>query len=375
MGGATRRAVPARAKADVEKKPAAPARGRRSVAAKTPARAAKAKVTVKVVEEEEEEKKTPSPRRRAATTPKAVSVRKSTRKVKKEEVHKMVIQEEEEEFPNLQLTPSPPPPPLRSKELEDKKIRSEVKVVLKRIQKSPIKKPSAAEVREALEAVRDSPKRVELVIDDLLGKAEAKTPSSPLPGTARTTRSVKKASFTKVLQMQGEMGKKVFAPANKRSSPKSNAVKPRTFYGTPQMADPISLLRGNLKNKVKASMEEKVAKMPPTSPYELTEEENSYKFTRVADKPSRSAKKYVTTGTPGHAPPKARRVLGAVSANTPKRKLDLAGLEDDAEQPPAKMNRTDNDAENSLDESVAESPVKAQPQLVTGDLARACVIM
>ena len=80
--------------------------------------------------------------------------------------------------------------------------------------------------------------------------------------------------------------RKVFAPAHNRASPKSS-VPPASFYGTPQMADPLSLLRGNLRSRVRSEMEERMAKMPPTSPYELVEEEGEggeeepkYTFTR-----------------------------------------------------------------------------------------------
>ena len=80
--------------------------------------------------------------------------------------------------------------------------------------------------------------------------------------------------------------KHVFAPASKKSSPKSNAVsKPHMFHGTPQMADPSSLIKVSLKNKVKAELEERVSKLP-TSPYEMVEEQTEngspvYSFNKV----------------------------------------------------------------------------------------------
>lgn len=65
----------------------------------------------------------------------------------------------------------------------------------------------------------------------------------------------------------------------------ATAIKPPMFYGTPQMADPSSLLKVGLKNKVKAELEERVSKLP-TSPYEMVEDENengspTYTFTKV----------------------------------------------------------------------------------------------
>ena len=58
------------------------------------------------------------------------------------------------------------------------------------------------------------------------------------------------------------------------------------FYGTPQMADPSSLIKDNLKNKVRAELEERVSKLPTLSPYEMVEEETengspTFAFTKV----------------------------------------------------------------------------------------------
>ena len=72
--------------------------------------------------------------------------------------------------------------------------------------------------------------------------------------------------------------------------------------------------------------------------------------------------------TPGGAPPKARKILGALgSNNTPARKRLLNIKDFDGTSPQDRSFGSEN--------SPTQSPIKAQPQLMTGDLASACAIM
>lgn len=74
--------------------------------------------------------------------------------------------------------------------------------------------------------------------------------------------------------------------------------------------------------------------------------------------------------TPGGAPPKARRILGALGNNTPaRRKLVNDVIHRD------EVDRLFNSPENGSPSSPPQSPVKMQSQLLTGDLASACAIM
>ena len=173
--------------------------------------------------------------------------------------------------------------------------------------------------------------------------------------------------------------------AARKISNSSSTVPPTIFYGTPKSTNPTALLRNNLKEQVKQKMEDKVAALPPSSPYTLMEGENengspSYEFTRLTNKPrsAQAAVKYLTAtpgvairkakiaGTPGRAPNKARRVLGCLDEN-----VDLTKKE---EVTPKKMDSSIDMEENDLKEDIPISPAK-NPQLVTGDLAMVCIIM
>lgn len=67
-------------------------------------------------------------------------------------------------------------------------------------------------------------------------------------------------------------------------------------------------------------MEERVSKMPSTSPYTLLEGESdagspAYMFTRLAEKPKAEAKYISATPGMGNKVASARRVLGNISSN------------------------------------------------------------
>ena len=98
-------------------------------------------------------------------------------------------------------------------------------------------------------------KAVQIVVEDT---ENAKTPVVKLVRVKTTRSAIKKST--------PHPKKNVFAPANDKSSPKAQnglAANPFTV-GTPQMADPIAMLKLNLKNKLQEKIEEKVSKMPQT---------------------------------------------------------------------------------------------------------------
>ena len=141
----------------------------------------------------------------------------------------------------------------------------------------------------------------------------------------------------------------------------------------------MALLKRNMKNKIKEQMEERVAAMPTaSSPYTLMEGETEngspdYMFTKLKEKPSsaKTAVKYLTA-TPGLKRP-TRKVLGALDSNkrsdktspkaasprnlTPMRKLDMSAEESEENESPVKM------------------PMSPAPQLMTGSLGKACIVM
>ncbi len=85
------------------------------------------------------------------------------------------------------------------------------------------------------------------------------------------------------------------------------------FLGTPQSANPMAMLKNNLKSRVRRQLEEKIARMP-TSPYALMEGETEtgspeYAFSKVVVKPA--AGRGRKSGAAGHLPPAAKYLTAA----------------------------------------------------------------
>jgi hypothetical protein len=177
-------------------------------------------------------------------------------------------------------------------------------------------------------------------------------------------------------------------------------MKTSLFYGTPQAANPESLLKNTMKDRIRQEMEAKLASLP-ASPYAVTEAETETGspvevFTKLkkAATPA-TAKYFYETMTPTAAaggggsalkfPLTSSRRCGPFStvgtpftdismraaAGSPPR-FNLDDMEDDDDV----GNLEDNEnQENKSFSVVAPSPEKqVQPELVTGALAHACVI-
>merc|ERR1719245_1680127 len=183
------------------------------------------------------------------------------------------------------------------KTAESDNLTRDVRVVVERLENTPGYKKifvSREEVRQRLEEVRTSPHRVQIVCDSLAERDSEATPGSPpkTPKSSRTTRAAIKRSTPHPNQAAK---KKLFAPADDKSSPAPTAANMRAPppLGTPQLADPTALLKLNLKHKVQEQMEERVSKMPKTSPYPIMEGEKDsgspdYMFTKLKGKPKDS---------------------------------------------------------------------------------------
>jgi len=263
-------------------------------------------------------------------------------------------------------------------------LTRDVQVVVERLENTPGYKKilvNREEVRQRLEAVRTSPLRVQIVCDSLAEEEATKSPPKT-PKSSRTTRGAIKRSTPHPNQAAK---KKLFAPADDKSSPAPTTnMRAPPPLGTPQLADPTALLKLNLKHKVQEQMEERVSKMPNTSPYTIMEGEKEsgspdYMFTKLKGKPRADAKHL--TSTPGNSKARGRLVLGSISNRsvpTPvvRRNLsirDLNSPSDDEED--ENENEVSFASKENASPSTPSSPMSPQPQLVTGDLGRMCAIM
>jgi len=267
-------------------------------------------------------------------------------------------------------------------------LTKDVQVVVERLENTPGYKKillNRDEVRQRLEAVRTSPLRVQIVCDSLAERETSKSPPNSPPKTpksSRTTRGLLKRSTPHPNQAAK---KKLFAPADDKSSPAhTTSMRAPPPLGTPQLADPTAMLKLNLKCKVQEQMEERVSKMPSTSPYTIMEGEKDsgspdYMFTKLKGKPRADAKHL--TSTPGNSKARGRLVLGSISNRsvpTPvvRRNLSIRDLNS-----PSDDEEDENDNEVSFaskenaSPSAPSSPMSPQPQLVTGDLGKMCAIM
>ncbi len=170
-----------------------------------------------------------------------------------------------------------------------------------------------------------------------------------------------------------------------RRSGISNVLQPQTFMGTPQSTEPSALLKHQQRKKVQSEMEDRMAKIPRGSPYALLEGENEegsprYAFKRVkveednsspvasASSSTASMSKYLTA-TPGRAALKSLDNAGARRILQEKRtSIDSAA----SEKSPRSIDSEN--VENSFSEPLSNSLIR-QPQLYTGELVKACVVM
>ena len=171
------------------------------------------------------------------------------------------------------------------------------------------------------------------------------------------------------------------------------------FVGTPKQADPANLLRKNLKKRVAVKLVEKVAEMPAnSSPYALVaeEDENGSPVENFVRVPHEKEMNYLT-GTPGIG--RKRKILQSIEQNsthgsphpvalTPKRKSSparSASFEPSSDLKDLTLEdtpvlETENVAVNKLmarqsEPEVPQSPERSEPQVITGDLGKMCLVM
>ena len=295
-------------------------------------------------------------------------------------------------------------------------IVSDVHVVLQRLEKTPYAhKLDAQDVFNRLEQCARSPKRVEIVCEEIRVESEteedesAETPpevvkrrTPAVVSSKRLTRSVRKTLPKKNSPaVQTSKVVKRFSPAQRPTKPKtslkksSTALPPSVFYGTPKSMDPSAVLKRKLKIHVDEQVKDRMAKLPTSSPYALLEGETengspTVAFTKVKKATPSSAKKtQYMTATPGLAAHsgRGRRVLGSMNRQTPKPNLNPTKMalkfDDDEDDevtiamtcPSSPVVDMDDEEDEENVAVVTASPVKQQPQLVTGDLGNACLIM
>lgn len=265
----------------------------------------------------------------------------------------------------------------------------DVEIVLDRLENTPIgKRLDANGVFARLEQVYKSPDRVDIVVEKLSKitppPGNRKIPAAGLNFSPRVTRSVRKVKKTPAANRKGKiLAGHRFGPASDKSSPKTTgSMPPATFYGTPQSMDPMALLKKSMKNKVQEEIKERVAKMPSTSPYTILEGETENGSPEVmltklgGNNKSRATlgTKYLTA-TPGVSSAKRRCVLGSVDTNTMSSEVTFTPASAKRRLNLTASPMSENDLSNSSWVMGSPSPVKQKPQLVTGDLARACAIM
>ncbi len=132
----------------------------------------------------------------------------------------------------------------------------------------------------------------------------------------------------------------------------------------------MEMLRKNQKHKVKEQMEEKIAELPPLSPYALVEGETEtgspdYAFTRLGQGPLKSAARYLT-GTPARKLGSVRESASHTNGFTP------TGSPPEVTSPA--YSSESSPAQATTDVMMDDSMPKAEPQLLTGDLASVCTI-
>lgn len=109
------------------------------------------------------------------------------------------------------------------------------------------------------------------------------------------------------------------APAAAASAPPANA-----FCGTPQGANPMAMLKNNLRDRVRQRMEDKISRMP-TSPYALLEGETEtgspdYAFAKLATGPATASRKRSAAAASAVLPPAAKYLNGTPMAAPAERR-------------------------------------------------------
>ncbi|XP_059084031.1 uncharacterized protein LOC131881238 [Tigriopus californicus] len=292
--------------------------------------------------------------------------------------------------------------------LTNNSVNSDVQVVLERLTETP-------EIKEAL----DRPENVQR-LGDQKSIAEHDELAVGSPMSRRKTVQIQEADFSPRVTRSIRMIKKTpfkkpkFGPASSKLSPNSRAnlwptrQKHSVFSGTPQSMNPVDMLKRNLQDKVKHQMEDTIAQLPNnTSPYLMIENETEngspdYKFTKLngaAPKSAKAAAKYLTA-TPGVRQIRPREALLQLDGNTPQtgptmtstsvsrlslkrstplkvRPLLLFEDEDDEDtmKNSPSLNGLNQPEDISMEQVPLGSPVQSDSQMITGDLARACLIM
>lgn len=296
--------------------------------------------------------------------------------------------------------------------LNDNSMNQDVQVILERLVETPDIKEAMErrEMSQRQSEMHSSPNPQDRVPENSSSRRKIVQIQETYfsPRVTRSIRKIKKTPFNKLK----------FGPASSKSSPNSQAIaqgakkKPLPFSGTPQSMNPMDVLKKNLQEKVNHQMEDTIAQLPSnTSPYLMTEEETengsaTIKFTKLIGAPPKSAKaavKYLTA-TPGLRQIRPRGALIELDGNTPQsgpsmtstslsrltlkrstpmkiRPLLLFDEEEDEKEEEENNENTPNNTninqsgEISMEQGPPRSPIHVDAQMITGDLARACLIM